>query len=111
LTRGIRLEPKIDVQYTVRDLTLDTAPIMEHAMGKAFKDVKRTLQLADPTVAVEAAIELKEKEPSLDDMKRLMIGRAMEATGGNKIAAAKLLGISPRMVYRWIGKMGEEAIT
>ena len=38
MTRGIRLEPKIDITYTVRDLTLESAPIVQEVLGRAFAD-------------------------------------------------------------------------
>jgi two-component system response regulator HydG len=36
----------------------------------------------------------------LEDVERLMIAEALRRTGGNKVQAASLLGISPRTIYR-----------
>ncbi len=103
-------KPKFDITVTVRDVTHNYAHPVGIILGKAMGEIKELAQLSRPREGVETAIELAQTEPSLEDMKHLMIKRAMEKTNGNKIAAAKLLGISPRMVYRWIGRIGEGAI-
>jgi transcriptional regulator with PAS, ATPase and Fis domain len=40
----------------------------------------------------------------LEDVKELLIQRTLEATGGDKALAAKLLGIHERTIYRSLGK-------
>ncbi len=111
MTRGIRLEPKIDITYTVRDLTLDSVPIFQEVLGRAFADVKKAIELRDPTTAKETAIEIAEREPSFAEIKEEMVRRAMVKTDGNIRAAAKLLGVAERSMYRWLRDMGTEAIT
>ncbi len=39
---------------------------------------------------------------SLDQVESLMIGKTLEAAGGDKNLAARLLGINLRTIYRWL---------
>lgn len=47
-----------------------------------------------------------ERIPTLEDMERHWIVRALEATGNNQVQAAKLLGVERRVVYRKMLKYG-----
>lgn len=40
------------------------------------------------------------KLPTMDEWKDRLIARALEATGGNKMKAARLIGITPMTIYR-----------
>ncbi len=111
MARGLRLEPKIDITFKVRDLTIETAPLVQEVFGKAFVEVKNAMRLNDPTRTVDASVEIANPNPTMDEMKDAMYRRALRETNGEKRAAAKLLKVSERQVHRWIADKGEEAIS
>lgn len=45
---------------------------------------------------------------TLDELDRRHIRAVLEACGGNKSEAARVLGISRRNVYRWLARMGDK---
>ena len=44
---------------------------------------------------------------NLDELTQTCIAQALDHFGGNKREAARALGITPRTLYRWLGKSGE----
>jgi two-component system response regulator HydG len=44
---------------------------------------------------------------SLKEMEDLMFRRALEASGGDRAEAARMLGVAERTIYRWITKTKE----
>ena len=67
--------------------------------------------LASTRTATDAAVPEPIPDPGLDlnglsTAQRVHIERVLRQVGGNKSAAAKLLGLSRRSLYRWIERLG-----
>ena len=84
---------------------------LEHVVERAVVlATGREIGLAElPERLVDAAGLAREPSPGhiqipvgtpLDQAEKMLIGDALRRTGGNKIRAASLLGISPRTIYR-----------
>ncbi len=82
---------------------------MESAMALSFGPA---LELNDfPTAIKEASPELSlfRQDPlDLEEMKRRAIVQALNRTAGDKIAAARLLGVSKTTLYRWLQREGPQ---
>ncbi len=83
---------------------------LEHAVERAVVMAQgRLIEAGDLPEPVRAAASGKrEGAPTvpiplgtpLEEVERLLIAEALRRTGGNKVRAASLLGISPRTIYR-----------
>jgi transcriptional regulator of acetoin/glycerol metabolism len=61
---------------------------------------------ADPslTIPIETLSTVPSSTiPTMDQIKRAWIAKALIVTGGNRVEAAKLLDIGVRTIYRYIG--------
>ncbi len=56
-------------------------------------------------IVSESAVYNEQQLPTLDEVKRKIVTRTLEYTGGRKIAAAKILGIERRQLNRLIEKL------
>ena len=56
-------------------------------------------------IVSESAVYSEQQLPTLDEVKRKIVMRTLEYTGGRKIAAAKILGIERRQLNRLIEKL------
>ncbi len=100
MTRGY-FKPKIDITFTVRDITAEFAPDVGGVLGRAIAEINEMARLSQQVVESAIGQITDGEEPKLQDMKDQVIAKALEKTKGNKTAAAKLLGISVRQIYRW----------
>ena len=85
-----------ELQHAVeRAVVLSTGPriLLEHLPGVVAAAVPRASDHASLTVSVPLGTPL-------EDVERLVIEETLRRTGGNKVRAASLLGISPRTIYR-----------
>jgi len=93
-------KPKFDITLTVRDITHEFAPGVGRILGKCISEINEMARLSKEDI--ETQIALNKPEMTMHDLKDEAIERALEQVGGNKSAAAKLLGISTRAIYRWV---------
>jgi transcriptional regulator with GAF, ATPase, and Fis domain len=56
----------------------------------------------DPLAALPTPREGFSLEHFLDDTRRQLILRALEQTGGKQSAAARLLGVTPQAIHRFL---------
>ena len=61
---------------------------------------------APPEAAKAEAVPVPAEEPSLSQLECERIREVMQRTGGNKVAAARLLGLSRRALYRRLERYG-----
>lgn len=61
---------------------------------------------APPEAAKAEAVPVQTEEPSLSQLECERIREVMQRTGGNKVAAARLLGLSRRALYRRLERYG-----
>lgn len=73
---------------------------MERAVVMAETPTLMPADLPDEILAAEASPSTEAELVSLDTMERLHIKRVLEATGGNKKAAAEILGLDRTTLYR-----------
>ena len=59
-----------------------------------------------PQPAKAAAAQVPDREPSLSQLEYERIREVMQRTGGNKVAAARMLGLSRRALYRRLERYG-----
>ena len=64
--------------------------------------------MAPPEAAKTEAVPVPAEEPSLSQLECERIREVMQRTGGNKVAAARLLGLSRRALYRRLERYGSE---
>jgi len=64
--------------------------------------------LPDLEIAIAESASLQPGETTLDELERKMLIAALEKAGGNKSKAAKMLGITRRMIYTRLKKYGLE---
>ena len=76
-------------------------------LAKAEGDIKIPKAIAD--AAIEAAKEAKKQQKNLQEKgldvwenRYELVRRALLKTDGNKKAAARLLGVSTKTLYRWL---------
>jgi DNA-binding NtrC family response regulator len=116
--------PHSDVIVLTEDRTIDAA--MQALRGGAFDYICRPCRIEEVEMRIRRALEWQrlrrltsrlEAEstavratdiPTLRDTERLQLQRALAATGGRRAAAARLLGISERNLYRKIHTFGLE---
>lgn len=86
--------------FLTKPFTLDQ---LEHALSRACRRARRTHG------AQLAGLDDAPPEPpaSLDAAKRRALLAALERTGGNKLRAARQLGISRRTLYNWLERYAE----
>jgi transcriptional regulator with PAS, ATPase and Fis domain len=81
----------------------DSNHIEEQQLAQVLRDagIERIPPAPQPRTAMAAGAEqpLRPLAEQVAEVERLAIAAAMEATGGNKVAAAKLLGISRAKLY------------
>lgn len=85
----------------------ELANVIERAVAMADHDVilPEDLDFLDPSPgAHEGLSSAAEQGLSLDEMERAYVQRVVEAQGGNKAAAARILGITRRTLYRKLGE-------
>jgi DNA-binding NtrC family response regulator len=92
-----------DWSGNVRELAnvLERAQILAENNLLTLDDLPETLQTAPPPTEVSGADSL-----NLHDMERRNVQAALQRANGNKVHAAKLLGITRRTLYRLITKYG-----
>ncbi|MCD6418921.1 sigma-54-dependent Fis family transcriptional regulator [bacterium] len=64
--------------------------------------------LPDLEIAIAESASLQPGETTLDELEKKMLIAALEKAGGNKSKAAKMLGITRRMIYTRLKKYGLE---
>lgn len=111
MTKGFGFKPELEISVTLRKIPIQYGTLITEVMGGALEEVKDLAQLSDPTTAIDAAIEIGQKEMTLRDVRDAMVEKAMRSTDGNIPAAAKLLGVTQRTLYRWVNTKGKEALT
>jgi DNA-binding NtrC family response regulator len=96
---------RYDWPGNIRELAnvLERAQILAEDNCLTPDDLPETLQTAPPPAEVSSADSL-----NLHEMERRNVRAALQRTNGNKVHAAKLLGISRRALYRLITKYGLE---
>lgn len=89
----------------IRELTnvLERAQILAEEHLVTLDDLPETLQTAPPPTRNPAPDSL-----NLREMERRNVQTALQQTKGNKVHAAKLLGITRRALYRLITRYGLE---
>jgi DNA-binding NtrC family response regulator len=98
-----RLLMRYDWPGNVREL----ANVIERAQILAEGDAITPDDLPDAVTAV--ALDTSDDNPfSLAAAERRLMREALQHTHGNKLAAAKVLGVSPRTLYRMIDRYGLE---
>jgi two-component system response regulator HydG len=69
------------------------------------EDLPERIRAYKPSHVVVAAEDPSELVP-LEEVERRYVGRVLEAVAGNKTAAAKILGIERKRLYRMIERHG-----
>jgi two-component system response regulator HydG len=85
----------------VRELanTIERAVALTTFTRLSVEDLPATLRAVEPRSGAKLAVRSGEF-PSLDEVERRYIRRVMQATGGNKTLAARILGVDRRTLYR-----------
>lgn len=94
------------VRYPWPGNVRELANVIERAVAMADHDVilPEDLDFPDAAQRPEQVLDVAiDEELSLEEMERAYIQRVVEAQGGNKAAAARLLGITRRTLYRKLG--------
>jgi len=65
---------------------------------RAFRSSQLVLSSDDPTTLV-----------TLDELEQRYVARVLESVNGNKAAAARILGIERKTLYRMLERWGEHA--
>lgn len=111
MTRGIGFKPEFEVSVTVRKIPHEYARSVTDVFGGALEEINDLAKLSSGGAAgIEAALELSTKEMTFEEQKDAMFRLALEKTEGNIRAAAKLLAISERTMYRWVRSKGKQAL-
>lgn len=95
------------VKYSWPGNVRELANVIERAVAMADHDVILPNDLDFPDAGSSATSGLGaavEDSLSLDEMERAYVQRVLEAQGGNKAAAARILGITRRTLYRKLGE-------
>jgi DNA-binding NtrC family response regulator len=102
---ALRVLLRYDWPGNVREL----ANVVERAQILAEGDAITPDDLPDTVSAVGPADEGDDSPYSLAAAERRLLHEALRHTKGNKLAAAKALGISPRTLYRMLERYGSGA--
>ncbi len=87
--------------YVVKPFTLAE---LEKALDRAGR------QASDPSRTMAQEIVADSEPPeSVDELRRQALHAALERAGGNKMQAAKTLGISRRTLYNWLERFTDES--
>jgi DNA-binding NtrC family response regulator len=95
----------------IRELrnVIERACIMGEGRMLSERDISRAMSTAEPSSlpgGVPATPELPEANGNLlSTAQREQIERVLRQAGGNKAAAAKMLGMSRRSLYRWLERL------
>lgn len=95
------------VKYSWPGNVRELANVIERAVAMADHDVILPEDLDFPDAGPNATSGLGvavEDGLSLEEMERAYVQRVVEAQGGNKAAAARILGITRRTLYRKLGE-------
>ena len=76
-----------------------TVAHFEQILVDDLPDQIRSHQSAQPFISDDP-----DELPTLDDLERRYIQQVLEATGGNKAQASRILGLNRRTLYRWIDR-------
>ncbi|MBG9387477.1 sigma-54 interaction domain-containing protein [Caenimonas aquaedulcis] len=85
---------------------IDVADLEEVLRESGVRRIAPPLQLAEPAERSPASV-LRPLAQQVAELERQAIASAMAATGNNKLAAAKLLGISRAKLYERLDQMSE----
>ena len=91
--------------YTWPGNVRELANAMERAYVLTMDREIQPAVLPFEILACEAAVYPDQQLPTLDEVKRKVVMRTLEYTGGRKVAAAKILGIERRQLNRIIEKL------
>ena len=106
MTSGTKSEPG-QLPRTADTTYVDSNLVPVHPTAKTVKEEERNTYLAAEEVKdSEAAPETGRGVESLEEIKKNMIRKTLERTGGNRRLAAGQLGISERTLYRKIKEYG-----
>lgn len=95
------------VKYSWPGNVRELSNVVERAVAMAEHDVILPEDLDFPNTGSTSAPGLDmavERELSLEEMERAYVQRVVEAQGGNKAAAARILRITRRTLYRKLGE-------
>jgi len=94
---------RYDWPGNVRELAnvLERAQILAEANSITGDDLPEPIRAPSSTAAHEPGNPF-----NLDVVEKKLLGEALQHTHGNKLAAARLLGISPRTLYRMLERFG-----
>lgn len=95
------------VKYSWPGNVRELANVIERAVAMTDHDVilPEDLDFPDTGLSATAGLDAAVEEGlSLEEMERAYVQRVVEAQGGNKAAAARILGITRRTLYRKLGE-------
>jgi DNA-binding NtrC family response regulator len=101
-TEALAVLKRYDWPGNVRKL----ANVLERAQILAELQTVTPDDLPDPISALSSAADEPESPFNLDAVEKKLVRDALQHTDGNKLAAARTLGISPRTLYRMIERFG-----
>jgi DNA-binding NtrC family response regulator len=96
---------KLLLEYPWPGNVRELANAIERAYVLTMDRNIQTSVLPFEIIVSESAVYNEQQLPTLDDVKRKIVTRTLEYTGGRKIAAAKILGIERRQLNRLIEKL------
>jgi len=109
-----RLLQQAPWQGNIRELrnVIERACIMAEGRILSERDISRAMSAAPPAGVAAAAsaspaLSMADAEDAnlLSSAQREQIERVLRQVGGNKAAAAKMLGVSRRSLYRWLERL------
>jgi len=102
--------PELEMSVTVRKIPFEYGKMISETLGAALEEIKDMARITDPLEAVESSLEIGHRELNVAEAKDAMLRKALEKTNGHIPTAAKLAGVSPRMMYRWVRDKGKETL-
>jgi len=110
MTKGISFKPEFEVSVTVRKVPHEFARSVTDVFGGALEEINDLAKISAGGHGIDTVLALHAADLTFEEQKELIFKGAIERTNGNARAAAKLIGISERTMYRWLRGKGKEAI-